>query len=175
MQSGFTKKAEEVLQYAAQSAFELGHGSVGSEHILIGILKCDGCLAQTVLNNNGVDEDKVVDVISQLITPDRNIGVKEPDSYTPRAARIIDNARKEARRFKAQLIGTEHILIGMLKEPDSVATRLLCTLGISVQRVYVDLMVAMGEDGNSYKEEFAAGGKSRKNPRRRRLTSTAGT
>ncbi len=162
MQSGFTKKAEEVLQYAAQSAFELGHGSVGSEHILIGILKCDGCLAQTVLNNNGVDEDKVVDVISQLITPDRNIGVKEPDSYTPRAARIIDNARKEARRFKAQLIGTEHILIGMLKEPDSVATRLLCTLGISVQRVYVDLMVAMGEDGNSYKEEFAAGGKSRK-------------
>lgn len=156
MQSGFTKKAEEALQYAAEAAFELGHGSVGSEHILIGLLRTDECLAQTVLNNNGVDVDKVIDIVGQLITNDRNVGVKEPDSYTPRAAKVLDNARREARRFKAQLIGTEHILIGMLKEPESVATRLLSTIGISVQRVYVDLMVAMGEDGNSCKEEFGS-------------------
>ncbi len=162
MQSGFTKKAEEALQYAAEAAFELGHGSVGSEHMLIGLLRTGECIAQTVLRNNGVDADKVTEMVSQLITPDRNVGVKEPDSYTPRAGKILDNARKEARRFKDQLIGTEHILIGMLKEPESVATRLLCTMGINIQRIYVDLMVAMGEDGNSYKEELGSGNKNRK-------------
>lgn len=161
MQSGFTKKAEEVLQYAAETAFELGHGSVGSEHILIGLLRTNDSLAQTVLQENEVDIDKVIELVSQLMSPDRNVGLMEPKSYTPRAARILDMAGREARRYKAQLIGTEHILIGLLKDSESVATRLLGTLGINIQKIYVDLMVAMGEDSNSYKEDMA-GGKSRK-------------
>ncbi len=162
MQSGFTKKAEEALQYAAGAAFELGHGGVGSEHILIGLLRTEDSLAGTVLINNGVDEEKVIDIVNQLIAPDTKVGVAEPESYTPRAARILENARREAKRFNSQLIGTEHILIGMIKEPESVATRLLNTIGISLQKVYIDLMVAMGEDGNAYKDEVSQSQKGRK-------------
>lgn len=162
MQNGFTKKAEEALQYAAGAAFELGHGSVGSEHLLIGLLRTRDSLASTVLDKNGVEEDKVIEIINQLINPENHVGLSEPESYTPRAARILENARREAKRFGAQLVGTEHMLIGMIKEPESVATRLLNTIGISLQKMYVDLMVAMGEDGNSFKEEVGQNGKARK-------------
>lgn len=154
MQSGYTKKSEEVLQYATETAFELGHGNVGSEHILIGMLRTTDCLANTVLVENEVDIDRVIDVVNQLITPDNIVGVREPGGYTPRAVRILDNASREARRYKADLIGTEHILIGMLKETDSVATRLLVTLGVNIQKMYVDLMISMGEDSRNYKDEI---------------------
>ena len=162
MQSGFTKKAEMALQYAAEAAFELRHGNVGSEHLLIGLLRTKDSIACSVLSNNGVDEERVIEIVNQLITPDKNIALKEPDSYTPRAARIIDNARREAKRFGAGLIGTEHILIGMLKEPDCVATRLLSTIGAKIQKMYIETMVAIGEDGNAYKDEISSGKKNKK-------------
>ncbi len=154
MQSGFTKKAEEALQYAASAAFEFGHGSVGSEHILVGLLRTEDCMANSVLVKNGVSEEKVIEIVNQLINPDMRVGITEPDSYTPRSVRILESARREAKRFGSQLVGTEHILIGMIKENESVATRLLNTIGISIQKVYIDLMIAMGEDGNAYKEEI---------------------
>lgn len=162
MESGFTKKAETALQNATEAAFELGHGSVGSEHILIGLLRTEECIANAVLVNNGVEESKVVELIKELIVPEKNVGLKEPDSYTPRAARILENARKEAKRFKSGLIGTEHIFIGMLKEQDCVATRLLGTIGVKIQKAYIDTVVAMGEDGNNYKDEVSFNRKNKK-------------
>ncbi len=162
MESGFTKKAETALQNATEAAFELGHGSVGSEHILIGLLRTEECIANAVLVNNGVEESKVVELIKELIVPEKNVGLKEPDSYTPRAARILENARKEAKRFKSGLIGTEHIFIGMLKEQDCVATRLLGTIGVKIQKAYIDTVVAMGEDSNNYKDEVSFNRKNRK-------------
>ncbi len=159
MQSGYTKKAEEVLRLATETAFELGHGNVGSEHILIGMLRTEDCLANTVLTENDVDIDKVIEIVNQLMSPGFSVNVKEPSGYTPRAVRILENASREAKRYKAKLIGTEHILIGMLKETESVATRLLATLGINIQKLYVDLMVSMGEDSNNFKDEF---GKNKK-------------
>ena len=162
MESGFTKKAETALQNATEAAFELGHGSVGSEHILIGLLRTEECIANAVLVNNGVEESKVVELIKELIVPEKNVGLKEPDSYTPRAARILENARKEAKRFKSGLIGTEHIFIGMLKEQDCVATRLLGTIGVKIQKAYIDTVVAMGEDSNNYKDEVSFNRKNKK-------------
>ncbi|MDD6339668.1 MAG: ATP-dependent Clp protease ATP-binding subunit [Butyrivibrio sp.] len=159
MQSGYTKKAEEVLRLATETAFELGHGNVGSEHILIGMLRTEDCLANTVLTENDVDIDKVIEIVNQLMSPGFSVNVKEPNGYTPRAVRILENASREAKRYKAKLIGTEHILIGMLKETESVATRLLATLGVNIQKLYVDLMVSMGEDSNNFKDEF---GKNKK-------------
>ena len=162
MESGFTKKAETALQNATEAAFELGHGSVGSEHILIGLLRTEECIANAVLVNNGIEESKVVELIKELIVPEKNVGLKEPDSYTPRAARILENARKEAKRFKSGLIGTEHIFIGMLKEQDCVATRLLGTIGVKIQKAYIDTVVAMGEDSNNYKDEVSFNRKNKK-------------
>ncbi|MGN0369949.1 MAG: ATP-dependent Clp protease ATP-binding subunit [Butyrivibrio sp.] len=161
MQSGFTKKAEEALEYAAQSAFELRHGSVGTEHILIGILRVEDCLARTVLEGNDVDAGKVTETIAQRLSSGGGIEIKEPDSYTVKAARILTDARREAVRFHAQLIGTEHILIAMLRDPECMASRLLNAFGVSIKKIYVDLMNAMGEDSNSYKEELGQKGKKK--------------
>ena len=76
MESGFTKKAETALQNATEAAFELGHGSVGSEHILIGLLRTEECIANAVLVNNGVEESKVVELIKELIVPEKKCGVE---------------------------------------------------------------------------------------------------
>ena len=154
MQIGFTKKAEEALELAAEAAGELGHNSVGTEHILLGLLRQRDCVASAVLIENGADEERIVAILEQLISQESNVNVAEPDSYTPRARRVLDQAAGEAVRFKAQLIGTEHILIAIIKENDSVALRLLNTIGVNIQKTYVDLLIAMGEDSSAYKEDF---------------------
>ena len=165
MQIGFTKKAEEALELAAEAASELGHTSVGTEHILLGLLRQEDCVASEVLIENGADEDRIVAILEQLISQDNNVNVAEPDSYTPRARRVLDQAAREAVRFKAQLIGTEHILIAIIKESESVALRLLNTIGVNIQKTYVDLLIAMGEDSSAYKEDFQGNKpKNKKNP-----------
>lgn len=165
MQIGFTKKAEEALGLAAEAAGELGHNSVGTEHILLGLLRQRDCVASAVLIENGADEERIVAILEQLISQESNVNVAEPDSYTPRARRVLDQAAGEAVRFKAQLIGTEHILIAIIKENDSVALRLLNTIGVNIQKSYVDLLIAMGEDSSAYKEDFQGNKqKNKKNP-----------
>ena len=165
MQIGFTKKAEEVLELATDAAGELGHNSVGTEHILLGLLRQKDCVASAVLIENGADEERIVAILEQLIAQDNNVNVAEPASYTPRARRVLDQAAREAVRFKAQLIGTEHILIAIIKENDSVALRLLNTIGVNIQKTYVDLLIAMGEDSSAYKEDFQGNKqKNKKNP-----------
>ena len=167
MQIGFTKKAEEALQHAETVATELRHGSIGSEHILIGLLRTEGCLAKDVLLDCGVDEDKLIEIMNQVMNRINSVGLIEPDSYTPRAVKVLENAGKEARRFGASLIGTEHILIGIIKETESVATRLLSTLNVNLQKLYVDLLVSMGQDSSSYKDEVSG-----KNNRKKSNTAT---
>ena len=157
MQSRFTKKAQEALNHAAETAAMLGHGYIGSEHLLLGLIKAEGSLASSILIDNDVTDEKITNLVYQLIAPDSNISVKEPEGYTPRVRRILENASKEAIRFKSELIGTEHILISIIKETESVAARLLNTIGVSIKKMYVDILVAMGEDTNAYKEDFQNG------------------
>lgn len=157
MQSRFTKKAQEALDHAAESAVMLGHSYIGSEHLLIGLLQAEDSLASTVLANNEVTDEKIINLVYQLIAPEGAVGMKEPAGYTPRVRRILENAAKEAIRFKSDLIGTEHILIAIIKESESVAARLLNTIGVGIKKLYVDLLIAMGEDANTYKEDFHNG------------------
>lgn len=157
MQSRFTKKAEEALQAAGIVAIQLRHGYIGSEHILIGLLQTDDSLASAVLEKHDVDEERIIDLVNQLIAPGDVVSIKEPAGYTPRARKILESAAKEAVRFKSALIGTEHLLIAIIKETDSVATRLLNTIGVNIKKLYIDLMVAMGEDTGNYKDDFHNG------------------
>ncbi len=166
MQSGFTKKAEEVLKNAAVAATEFGHGSIGSEHILLGLIRTKDCQAGEILSDAGLEEDKLIEIIHQVINSSV-VGLREPDSYTPRAAKVLENARREAKRFGANLIGSEHILIGIIKEPESVASRLLSTIGINLQKVYINLMISMGQDSSVYKDEVPG-----KNNRKKSATAT---
>lgn len=157
MQSRFTKKAQEALNHAEEAAVMLGHGYIGSEHLLIGLIQAEDSLASMVLQSNDVTDEKIVNLVYQLIAPESAVGMKEPAGYTPRVRRILENAAKEAIRFKSDLIGTEHILIAIIKETESVAARLLNTIGVGIKKLYVDILVAMGEDANVYKEDFHNG------------------
>jgi len=157
MQDRFTGKADEALKRAAIIAKEFGHGYVGTEHILIGLLDAKDNVAASVLNNHGVEQSKLEELVEQLIVPESTVNVVDPETYTPRAKRVLLGASKEAVRFKSKLIGTEHILIAIIKEYDCVASRLLNGIGVNIQKLYIDLLVAMGEDGNVYKEDFQNG------------------
>ena len=142
----FTAKAREAITLAVNVAESLGHNYVGTEHLLIGLLHEGTGAASKVLAENGVREEKVLELVSQLISPNHSVGMAEQNGYTPSARRVLENSYKEAVRFRAPLIGTEHLLIAMIKEGDCVASRLLNTLGVSVQKLYIDLLSAMGED-----------------------------
>lgn len=157
MQNRFTGKAEEALKRASVIAKEFGHGYVGTEHILIGLLDAKDNVAASVLQNHGVEQTKLEELVEQLIVPESTVNVVDPETYTPRAKKVLLGASKEAVRFKSKLIGTEHILIAIIKEYDCVASRLLTGIGVNVQKLYIDLLVAMGEDGNVYKEDFQNG------------------
>ncbi len=146
MADRFTEKAKDAIGLAVDAAETLGHHYVGTEHLLIGLLEEGTGVAARVLEECGVKVDKVMNLVSQLIMPNQNIRLEEQNTYTPRARRVLENSYREAVRFKAPLIGTEHILIAIIRENDCVACRLLNTMGISIQRVYMDLLSAMGED-----------------------------
>ena len=153
----YTPQAKEALSLAVEMAESLNHGYVGTEHLLIGLLQEGTGVAARVLEENGVEESKVVELVSQLISPNTSVQMAENAAYTPRARRVIENSYREAVRFKAAQIGTEHILIAILREGDCVASRLLNTMGISVQKLYIDLLAAMGEDAPSIKDEMQRG------------------
>ena len=153
----YTPQTKEALSLAVGMAESLNHGYVGTEHLLIGLLQEGTGVAARVLEENGVEESKVVELVSQLISPNTSVQMAENAAYTPRARRVIENSYREAVRFKAAQIGTEHILIAILREGDCVASRLLNTMGISVQKLYIDLLAAMGEDAPSIKDEMQRG------------------
>ena len=126
---------------------------MGTEHLLIGLLKEGTGVAAKVLEDNGVEEDRVIDLVRQLIAPNPAIQTADQTAYTPRARRVIENSYREAVRFKAAQIGTEHILIAILREGDCVASRLLNTIGVSIQKLYIELLAAMGEDAPVSRDE----------------------
>ncbi|NNJ31841.1 ATP-dependent Clp protease ATP-binding subunit [Lacrimispora defluvii] len=150
----FTTKARTAINLAEQAAGRLGHSYVGTEHLLLGLLEEGSGVAARVLIENGVREDKVLGLISQLIAPDQAVRLREDGGYTPGARRVLENSYREAVRFKANLIGTEHLLISIIRDNDCVASRLLNTIGVSVQKLYIDVLAAMGEDAPANKEEL---------------------
>ncbi len=157
----FTTKARTAINLAVQAAERLGHSYVGTEHLLIGLLEEGSGVASRVLEENGVKEEKVLNLISQLIAPDQAVRLKEGNGYTPGARRVLENSYREAVRFKANLIGTEHLLISIIRDNDCVASRLLNTIGISIQKLYIDVLSAMGEDAPANKEELMKSPKSK--------------
>lgn len=150
----FTKNAQAALTLAEKTAARLHTGYVGTEHILVGLLKEESGVAAKILEDNGADADKILEMIRDLIAPDGETAVKERGMYSPRARRVLEEAYVQAERFGADSAGTEHLLLALLKDPDNAAVRLLNTLGISVQKVYVDTLVVMGADPAIYKEDL---------------------
>ena len=158
MQSQFTDKAQNALAQAGKCARSLKQGYIGTEHILVGLLKEDTGVAAKVLTDNGVETEAVVEMIRDLIAFENGVAVKDREGYSPRAARILEEAHRQAARFGQKQTGTEHLLLALIKEGENVAVRLLNTLGVNVQKIYVDTLIAIGQDGSLYKEDLGKKG-----------------
>ena len=163
MRSNYTEKAQKALKLAEKTAARIHSGYVGTEHILAGILKEGTGVAARVLTENGVEEEQLLTMIKELISPDAAVVTKDREQYSPKAEAILQEADRQADRFRADKTGTEHILLSLLKESECVATRLLRTMGAAIQKLYIDTLAAMGEDPALYKEDLAMKQKNKKN------------
>ena len=154
MQSQFTAKAQSALSYAAKCARQLKQGYVGTEHILVGLLKEEDSVAAKVLAANGVEADRVIELIKELIAFENGVVVKEREGYSPRARKVLEEAHRQANRFGQSATGTEHILLALIKEGENVAVRLLNTMSVAPAKIYAEVLRAMGQDSNLYKEDL---------------------
>ena len=155
MQSqSFTEKARTALAQAAKCAGSLNQGYVGTEHILAGLLKEGTGVAAKVLTENGVELDKLLDMIRELIAFENGTSVRDREGYSPRAQRILEEAQTQAKRFGQKEAGTEHLLLAIIKEGENVAVRLMNAMNVNLQKVYVETLQAIGQDGNLYKEDL---------------------
>ena len=142
----FTKRAEKAIQLANEIAFEFGHNYIGTEHLLYGLLKEGSGVASKVLQREGLTSEQIEEQIELLVG--RNQGLDEQDviGFTPRTKRVIENAFREARNLGSEFIGTEHILIGIMHEGDSVAVRILLELNANVQKIYNEIVKIINEE-----------------------------
>ena len=150
----YTAKAKTALGLAASAARSMGQNYIGTEHILLGLIRQQTGMAAQALLVNGVDETKLVDLIMELIAPTGHLELKEREGYSPRAQQVIGLAFQIAEQYHAFAVGTEHILMALIREGSNVAVRILSTMGVSLQKLYIDLLVSMGKDGNLYKEDL---------------------
>ena len=153
----YTDKAKKALSYANRLSKSMGYNYVGTEHVLAGLVKEGTSVAAEVLTANNVELNKLLTMIEELISPGESVVLEEQDGYTPRTQAVLERASEEAERFHSDEIGTEHLLLAMVKEGDCAATRLLNTMGVNAQKLFVDILAAMGEDPMRYKDEIAHG------------------
>ncbi len=152
----FTQKAQQAIRLAVDTAQELEHGYVGTEHLLLGLIKEGTGVAAAILERFDVQEKRVLELMERLISPAMPTRLAGPAEYTPGARSILQASYEEAVFFKAPLIGTEHILIAMIKDGKCTASRLLNTMNVNIQKLYIDLMAAMGDDAPSGPVDAAA-------------------
>ena len=160
----FTEKAENALRYAQESAQQMGHNYVGTEHILIGLLKEGEGVASRALQSQGITEQKVMDKIDEFIGIGQNVG-QQIAGLTPRTKRILELSFTEARRMGHNYIGTEHILLGIIREGESVAIRILTELNVDLQKLFAELTKTLNE-------EITNAGRTHQASRRRTNTPT---
>lgn len=154
MNQNYTKSANNALKYAKKIALELTQEYVGSEHLLLGLVKEKNGLASAVLVKNGVEEERLENLTSQLMMEHTNVALANKAEFSKRCQDILELADKEAVKFKAQQVGTEHLLIAIIKHPDSVAFRLLTAMNITISKLYADILAAMGIEPSVAKNEL---------------------
>ena len=128
-----------------------------TEHILAGLLKGGTGVAAEVLTANNVELEALLKLIDELVAAGEEVTVADRDGYSPRTQMVLDRAREMADRFDSERIGTEHLLLAIIKEGDCAASRLLNTMGANPQKLFVDILAAMGEDPAQYREEIQRG------------------
>lgn len=153
----YTDKAKKAISYANRLSKSMQCNYVGTEHILAGLLREGSGVAAEVLAANNIELDKLLELINELVAPGEDIAVLDRDGETPRTQAVLERAEEIAERFDCDEIGTEHLLLSMIKEGDCAACRLLNTMGANPQKLFVDILGAMGEDPTRYRDEIQRG------------------
>ena len=161
MKYKFTNSAEIALEIANEIAAKLGHNYIGTEHLLYGLVEEANGVASKVLANQGVTSAEVLKEIEDLIGINEEVSITDIDAigFTPRTKRVIENAFMEARRLNSQYIGTEHLLVGIMREGDSVAVRIMMDLNVNPQKLYNEIVKTINETDS--KEQGAKRGSNR--------------
>ena len=157
----FTKRAEKALEYAGDLAQGFGHNYIGTEHILYGLVKEGSGVASQVLNMQKITAENVVEEIEVLIGKGDKSQNRGEIGFTPRSKRVIENAFLEARKLGSEFIGTEHLLIGIMREGDSVAVRIMMDLNANPQKLYNEIVKVINEDENAGANDKQPKGKAR--------------
>ena len=143
----FTNRAEKAIEIANEIALELGHTYIGTEHILYGLAKEGTGVASKVLANQNITDEEILQEIEMLIGTGEPLAENQSLGFTPRSKRVIENAFIEARKLGSEFIGTEHILIGIMQEGDSVAVRIMMDLNIDPRKLYNEIVKVINEEG----------------------------
>ncbi|EEP28674.1 ATP-dependent Clp protease ATP-binding subunit [Shuttleworthella satelles] len=153
----FTPQAQAALDYARRISKRLGHHYIGTEHLLLGLLH-DKTLSAMALQEQKVDEDRLIGLMQELLGGGEGTALAEQDGNTPKLNQLLEEAQLEANTSRVEEIGTEHLLVAMIRMPDCAASRLLNAVDIDPQKLFSDIITAMGEDGEIYREELVARG-----------------
>ncbi len=139
----FTERAQEVFSLAQEAATELGHGYVGSEHLLLGLAREKDGVAGKVLTGSGITAEKIKDAIVKSVGVGES-GTAPAQGLTPRSKHIIELAVAEANRFGHNYVGTEHLLMGILRESDCIAAKIITSLGVNINQMFSDIINLLG-------------------------------
>ena len=161
MSIDFTKKAHEVVVSARKSAAELGHDYIGTEHILIGLADVKDSVSAKAIESRNISKKDIEEKIAKTIGINTGSGI--PQDYTPRVKRILGTSVRVALNMGSGYVGTEHILIALLGEPDCVAVRILISLGVNIQRLYEEIMELLGEGDKGQKTAVGVDGSNMSN------------
>ena len=145
----FTKRAEKAIEIANQIAIDFGHNYIGTEHLLYGLLKEGSGVASKVLENQGITPEQVEEQIDLLVGKNEQVEDNSVIGFTPRTKRVIENAFREAKKLGTDFIGTEHLLIGIMREGDSVAVRIMLDLNVNPQKLYNEIIKILNEETSS--------------------------
>lgn len=147
----YTRQAQEALDMAREIAEKMHHPYIGTEHLLLGLKRIYTGVAGQVLDSNKVEEEQIQKAMDMLVSaPAGGVPAKRKLEYSPRLEYILEESRNEAIHFRSERVGTEHMLIAMLKDADCVATRMLMTLNINIQKMFQDILLAIGVDPKEY-------------------------
>ena len=143
----FTARAEKAIEIANEIALELGHNYIGTEHLFYGLAKEGTGVASQVLRNQNITDEDILREIEMLIGTGEPLTQNDSMGFTPRSKRVIENAFIEARRLGNEFIGKEHLLIGIMREGDSVAARIMIDLDVDPRKLYNEIVKVLNEDG----------------------------
>ena len=147
MSTQYTNQAKTAVKYAEKTARRYKHSYIGTEHLLAGLLHEEEGTAGMVLRDMGISEERLMEMIRKLIAPEEsNVLNADRAGYTPRATRMLEGAVEEADDLRSEKIGTEHLLLAMLREVDCMGTRLLHTMGVNIRKLQNEVLAAMGEE-----------------------------